>query len=405
MPQSLTDAARLIRDTWEETAAERGLSAKKIAIFNAGDGFLGTEMRVLVPGAQITLFERDARLAEAAGLRDGLLVPETSEPEVGASADLVILLKPKGRALARRQIAQAWQMLGDAASSGGCLASGGRLWICGPSQRGVKGLVTDASGVFGAEPEVLACKHKQRLVEVIRKDEPIDTTSKKIKKWWGTEGIMPGTVNTFDVSLLSGGGTEQLAIQTTAGVFSWEHLDEGTRILVEAMGKEAKEVWQGKAVADVGCGAGVLGIAAAKLGAGRVVMSDIDRLAVCCSRVNAQANGVGEVCQVVASDNLPLGLGEEVLLGAFDEVVSNPAFHQGEEVDYTMAQELAVRAGHALKPGGRLWVVANRFLAYHRYLNPVFGDENVTKAYEDNKFVIFLATRPDELPPIDSPSG
>lgn len=401
MPQSLTDAACLIRDTWEETAAERGLSAKKIAIFNAGDGFLGTEMRVLVPGAQITLFERDARLAEAAELRDGLIVPEIPEPAADASADLVILLKPKGRALARRQIAQAWQMLAAEASSGG-----GRLWICGPSQRGVKGLVTDASGVFGAEPEVLAYKHKQRLIEVVRRDEPVDTGNKKIKKWWGLEGIMPGTVNTFDVPVGSSSaddGARSLSIQTTAGVFSWEHLDEGTRILVEAMSAEGTQAWAGKTVADVGCGAGVLGIAAAKLGAVRVVMNDIDRLAVRCSELNAEANGVAEACQVVASDNLPLGLGEEVLLGAFDEVVSNPAFHQGEEVDYTMAQELAVRAGHALKPGGRLWVVANRFLAYHRYLNPVFGDENVTKVYEDNKFVIFLATRPEALPPIDPP--
>ncbi len=54
-------------------------------------------------------------------------------------------------------------------------------------------------------------------------------------------------------------------------------------------------------VLDVGCGTGVLGIAAARAGAGRVVMSDIDPLAVATARQNARANGAGSSVWVVAA--------------------------------------------------------------------------------------------------------
>lgn len=62
---------------------------------------------------------------------------------------------------------------------------------------------------------------------------------------------------------------------------------------------------------DVGCGSGILSIAALKLGAASALGVDIDEAAVKASRENAAANGVAE--------NLSLGLGSvaEVLAGRF----------------------------------------------------------------------------------------
>lgn len=48
---------------------------------------------------------------------------------------------------------------------------------------------------------------------------------------------------------------------------------------------------------DVGCGSGILSIAAAKLGAGRCVGVDIDPIAVKVARENAQVNGVGNITE------------------------------------------------------------------------------------------------------------
>jgi ribosomal protein L11 methyltransferase len=56
-------------------------------------------------------------------------------------------------------------------------------------------------------------------------------------------------------------------------------------------------VLPGMSVLDLGCGSGILGIAAAKLGAGRVLALDLDPLAVKATRENAAANGVADVIE------------------------------------------------------------------------------------------------------------
>jgi len=66
-------------------------------------------------------------------------------------------------------------------------------------------------------------------------------------------------------------------------------------------------------VLDYGCGSGVLAIAAAKLGAGTVVGTDIDAQAIAVGRANADANGV----------NARFGLPDELTSGSFDVVVAN----------------------------------------------------------------------------------
>ena len=48
----------------------------------------------------------------------------------------------------------------------------------------------------------------------------------------------------------------------------------------------------GSSVLDVGCGSGILAVAAARLGAARVVACDIDPIAVATTRANAQRNAV-----------------------------------------------------------------------------------------------------------------
>lgn len=58
----------------------------------------------------------------------------------------------------------------------------------------------------------------------------------------------------------------------------------------------------GRSVIDYGCGSGLLGIAAAKLGAQRVVCLDIDEQALAATRANAAANGVASSIEVARPD-------------------------------------------------------------------------------------------------------
>jgi len=63
---------------------------------------------------------------------------------------------------------------------------------------------------------------------------------------------------------------------------------------------------EGAAVLDVGCGTGVLGLAALDLGAGRVVAFDTDRDALETTRANAVLNGVSDRISVFLGDTRAL---------------------------------------------------------------------------------------------------
>lgn len=73
----------------------------------------------------------------------------------------------------------------------------------------------------------------------------------------------------------------------------------------------------GTRVLDVGCGSGILGIAAAKLGAAEVVGLDTDQAAVRATRANEQLNAVGRVVKAHRG-TLP-----QSDLGVFDLVLGN----------------------------------------------------------------------------------
>ena len=78
----------------------------------------------------------------------------------------------------------------------------------------------------------------------------------------------------------------------------------------------ARELEAGESVLDYGCGSGILAIAAGRLGASRVVGTDIDAQALSASRANAQRNGVAAT--FVAVDRLAA-----VARAPFDVVVAN----------------------------------------------------------------------------------
>lgn len=77
----------------------------------------------------------------------------------------------------------------------------------------------------------------------------------------------------------------------------------------------------GREVLDYGCGSGVLGIAALKLGAAGVMATDIDPQALWASRENAARNGVEDRLQTVLPDALPADYRAGVLLA---NILANP---------------------------------------------------------------------------------
>lgn len=129
---------------------------------------------------------------------------------------------------------------------------------------------------------------------------------------------------------------------TSSGVFSKDKIDKGTLVLAENM-----VIKNNSKVLDIGCGIGVLGIAAAKLFNSEVVMTDINKRAVMLAVKNLKSNNVeAEVYQG--------NLYGEVKDNDFDVILSNPPQTAGKEVCFRLIEE----AKNHLKNGGNLQIVA-----------------------------------------------
>ena len=105
------------------------------------------------------------------------------------------------------------------------------------------------------------------------------------------------------------------------------------------LGALEDHVQTGSCVLDLGCGSGILAIAAAKLGAEQVLALDIDPNAVRAARENAGANGVADVIDVREGT-------VDVASGPFDLIVAN--------ISGLTLERLAVQLARSLRPGGSL---------------------------------------------------
>ena len=91
---------------------------------------------------------------------------------------------------------------------------------------------------------------------------------------------------------------------------------ETTRLALEAIDRLMPEMDPTAKVLDLGCGTGILAIAAVKLRLRRIIGVDHDETAVACASDNAAANEVADRCEFVAGEL-------DVAPGAFDLIIAN----------------------------------------------------------------------------------
>ena len=139
--------------------------------------------------------------------------------------------------------------------------------------------------------------------------------------------------------------SKQFHFETTAGLFSKNKVDEGSRLLINSM-----EIAPEDNVLDLGCGYGPIGLTAATLASkGIVWMVDTDIRAVKYSKLNAELNHINNV-KILASDGF-----EEIPDGVFfDVIVSHPPTHAPKE---TIIEFIENSRQRLKKKGGQLYFV------------------------------------------------
>jgi 16S rRNA (guanine1207-N2)-methyltransferase len=284
------------------------------------------------------------------------------------SLDAALIQLPKGRGLARRWLVQAH----------GALRPGGLLFLAGPNDEGIQPAIKDAAGLFG-RGAVLAYKKGSRVARFEKPGGPdLETGSLSPPAWAGEPGIAPGAWIEFTADSSPG----LIRLRSLPGIFSYDRLDPGTGLLLEKLGPELSR----QRVLDLGCGYGVLGLAAARLGAARVDLVDDNLLAVLAARENIRLHGLANARALPGDGITP------VADQLYDLVLSNPPFHTGKGVDYQVSRAFILGARRVLAPGGRLVLVANRFIRYDQLMRTLFSQ--VAVLAETGKFHVLSGTDP-----------
>lgn len=163
------------------------------------------------------------------------------------------------------------------------------------------------------------------------------------------------------------------------GVFSHRRLDLGARRLIDAM-----EIPAGGRVLDIGCGAGVVALAAALRSEDvRVTAIDSSGRAIQCTRVGAKMNGVEDrVTAILSSD------GSVPDRGSYDVALANPPYF----AHFRIAELFLEAAQAALRPGGQLWVVGKQYEWYEANVPRWF--DRVKLSRKGGGYCIATGTRP-----------
>ncbi|MBQ6476105.1 MAG: class I SAM-dependent methyltransferase [Clostridia bacterium] len=135
-----------------------------------------------------------------------------------------------------------------------------------------------------------------------------------------------------------------LTLKTDAGVFSREHLDPGSSLLIETVPARKGRIL------DLGCGYGPIGIAfAAAEPECSVVMSDVNRRSLELAQENLDRNGIRNARTVFSN-------GCSELEGTFDLILSNPPIRIGKQALQSMWTDCYGR----LNEGGSLYIVIRK---------------------------------------------
>ncbi len=292
--------------------------------------------------------------------RDRFRAAQAAELEVSDRADTlpdgaftqVVVHLQKSRAATWSDLVEAWRLL----------APEGQLLLCGTNALGVTSAVKRLASELAQDPIVVTNRARARVVR-FRRDAGAGPEPPEPSRFPVTVGPLEGPAIPLELTAHS-------------GVFSARKLDAGSALLLDRLAAFVGYK-PPRRVVDLGCGTGVLGIAAATLyPEAECLLVDGDARAIACAEENVTRLGLGDRARCLWWDAR-----EPVPDQRFDLALVNPPFHQhGPEVDLGPALALFDSLPGWLSRNGRALVVANRTLPWEKPLESVGHVETVATA-------------------------
>lgn len=315
--------------------------------------FADGQLRWPAQGALFLRAREGAALHAAGARRFAFTQPFMPEAErlqrVGADAldedalpaagfPLVLVLPPRQREEARALLAKA------------CLAvaPGGRVIASVANDEGAKSREADLRQLAGGV--TTTSKHHCRVFWT-RPDAAFDAAL--LAQWAEADAVRLQRCDEVP------GGS----FRTRPGVFAWDRVDAASKMLATALPDDLR----GR-VADFGAGWGYLSMQVLAR-CTQVISLDL---------YEADARALALADENLADAHIPVHCHwQDVAAGVherFDAIVCNPPFHalgRGERPD--IGRAFIAAAAVALRPGGQLWLVANRHLPYEEALGNGFA--------------------------------
>jgi 16S rRNA (guanine1207-N2)-methyltransferase len=165
---------------------------------------------------------------------------------------------------------------------------------------------------------------------------------------------------------------------TQPGLFSWDRIDRGSRLLIDFIPDTLRGVG-----ADFGCGYGYLAqhVMHTCPGVEKLTCLDADARALAACRLNLAQHPQVDYQWVDLTRGAPVR--------GLDFIVMNPPFHEGIKVDADIGRAFIMTARASLRVDGVLWLVANAQLPYEAVLRESF--KSVQRHLEKDGYKIYSA--------------
>lgn len=311
--------------------------------------FLGAEAGFRLPdGFEAKLFlvqgfRPDFRLLRASG---HAVAPEAE----GEGYDLALVLAGRHRGLNELRVAEAIERTGE----------GGLIVVAGGKEDGIASLRKRVGELVVLEDHL--SKHHGQVFWFRRPGE-VDAAS---------------TLRAANPSLLV-----EDRFETVPGMFSFDRVDAGSRFLAEHLPAGIK----GQA-ADFCAGWGFLSAALVERGSN---LAGIDLYEADHASLQAAGRTLGRLAPGLPVRLFWHDLAGEPLGERYDAIVMNPPFHRGRAAEPELGAAIIRAAAKALKPGGRLFMVANRQLPYEPVLGSAFSSH--AEVARNDAFKVLAARR------------